>query len=726
MGTGKRKKPLYSFWIFLLILSLYTGYSLGKLDFDVVTIDNFLMKVQYALLHPFPLQTTEYTKNCIMLAVLLWLIAFLSYLSKLKNYMPGKEYGTAQYANPSKINKKLSDTKPEKNKIFSMASRMSIDTRKTRLNNNALYIGGAGTGKTMFAVTPNTLQCLSTYIFTDSKGELLRDNAYYLKSKGYTIKVLNLINMLQSDGYNPFCYIRSETDIIKLITNLIANTTPKKAMKGDPFWEKSEAMYLQALFLYVWLEYPKQNKKPNFRGVMELINMAEVPEDEGEQSELDKLIYALDNKHPALIAYNKVRRGAADTIRSIIISANSRLAFLENPEVLDILDDDEMDIPFLGTGVRNDKTKKTALFCVIPDNDKSYNFIVGMLYTQIFQELYYQADFKYSGRLPIPVMFWMDEFANVALPEDFCSLLSTMRSREISCNIIIQNLAQIKTLFKDSWETITGNCDVLVYLGGNEQSTHKYISEMLGKWTIDKRTTGESLGRNGSSSRNYDVLGRELMTPDEVRKIPNEKCLIFIRGQDPIYDLKYKTFETVEFKESRSYGEYVHLTKRNENKEGKNMDGVEYLTKTEVEYYQKEAANNPNISFVEISAEQLSNLKINEIAEINNLSEDDIKNIVNQKEFKNALSQSAKEDNLLKNKCDILEATTHSESKYKKMNLSERLMCGEYSVEQLEEAHTGIKNGLPEKVILLYFYPDYSVEKMKTMRLLTEAAILES
>lgn len=295
----------------------------------------------------------------------------------------------------------------------------------------------------------------------------------------------------------------------------------------------------------------------DFRGLLELLNLANVSEDESDSSKLDELFAKLPDDHPALVTYKKVKSGAADTMRSILISAHARLAYLQNEEILKILDQDEMDIPALGTGKDGNPERKTALFCIVPDNDKSYNFLVGILYTQIFQELYYVADHQYGGRLPVPVALWMDEFANTALPDGFLEILATCRSREISCNIIIQNLAQLKTLFKDAWETVTGNCDVLLYLGGNEQSTHKYISEMLGKVTIDKKSTGETLGNHGSSSRNYDVLGRELLTPDEIRKLDSDKCLIFIKGQDPILDVKYKTQKKNSFKLAIHLGSYL-------------------------------------------------------------------------------------------------------------------------------------------------------------------------
>ena len=342
-----------------------------------------------------------------------------------------------------------------------------------------------------------------------------------LKNNGYNVKVINLLEMDKSDCYNPFSYIREETDVVKLITNLISNTTPKGATPSDPFWEKAEGLFLQSIFYYVWLEV--QPAKRNFETVLKLLGEAEVTE-QGKASKLDVRMKFLEESsplganHPAVKQYNKCMRGAGDTVRSIIISANSRLAFLENKQVLRLLSKDELNLSDIGIGVNGDGETKTALFCVIPDSDKSYNFIIGMLYTQIFQELYYQADFNCGGRLPIHVTFMLDEFANVALPDDFCSLLSTMRSREISSIIIIQNFAQLKALFKDTWETIPGNCDTFIYLGGNEQSTHKYVSELLGKGTIDKKSSGETKGRQGSSSRNYDVLGRELFTPDEAEQ----------------------------------------------------------------------------------------------------------------------------------------------------------------------------------------------------------------
>ncbi len=316
------------------------------------------------------------------------------------------------------------------------------------------------------------------------------------------------------------------------------------------------SLYLQAVMYYVWYESPKQGKKATIREMLNLLNLAKVSDDETKKSGLDRLMDVLPDDHPAKVAYKKVVSGAADTVRSIIISAHARLAFLQNPKILNILDHDDMDIRAIGEGVYENPDRKTALFCVIPDNDKSYNFLVGVLYSQIFQELYYIADFKYGGSLPIHTAFWMDEFANVALPDDFTKIISTMRSRNISCNIILQNKAQLQALFKDEWQSIIGNADTMIYLGGNEAETHKYMTEMLGKFTVSKQSEGESLGKNGSSSHNYDVLGRELMTPDEVRRMDKRKCLVFIRGCNPIIDDKYDTLHCEGFRVMNALGEY--------------------------------------------------------------------------------------------------------------------------------------------------------------------------
>lgn len=561
------RKPNHAVFVFLFFVALYIGYCLGTLYGKDIGLDNISAMVEGALLHPLPLRITEYTKMTVISSILVWLVAYVYHIGSIKNYMPGQEYGSARIATPKEINKKLEDKNPHNNKIVSENVRISMNTRLTGLNNNMVVIGGSGSGKSFYIVKPNAYNCTSSYVFTDPKGELLRDTGNYLEAHGYRIVALNLIDMDSSDCYNPFAYIKSAEDIEKLITNLIANTTPKTASSSDPFWEKAESMLLQSLMYYVWYEYPRQGKKANFSGLLELLNKAEISDDAAQESELDQIMGMLEPDHPAYVAYHKVMVGAADTKRSILISAHSRLSRLQNPKILRILDHDEIDIPSIGEGVYRNPDRKTALFLVIPDSDKTYSFVVGLLYTQLFQELYYIADNKYDGRLPIHVAMWMDEFANIALPDSFCEIESTMRSREISCNIIIQAQAQLKSLFEKTWETIIGNADTLVYLGGNESSTHEYVSKSIGKFTIDKRSTGETLGSHGSSSRNYDVLGREIMTSDEVRKLENTKCVIFIRGFDPVIDDKYHTPDKQVFEDAMKLGPYVNRKKKDETYE---------------------------------------------------------------------------------------------------------------------------------------------------------------
>lgn len=503
--------------------------------------------------------------------------------SKNRNFMHGKEFGTARWAKPDEINQKYENKENASwNRVYSNSLRINMDGKKTRINNNVLVIGGSGVGKSFHLLTPNLYQANpnskypGSYIITDPKGELLQKNGALLREKGYVVKCLNLVPgaMEESDCFNPFEYIRSVTDIKKLISNLQANTNGADSAPSDPFWPKAEALLLQALFMIVWMEHELFDWEMNINTVIWLMSKAEIPENPKEKSELDmifdKLVtLTIDDKkkgfnHPAYIAYKKVMVGAADTKRSIVISVNARLSVFETEEVKRIMAKDELDLASIGTGlVDGRKDVKTALFCVIPDSDDTFNCIAGMMYTLLFQELYFQADFRYKGELPVPVTFWLDEFANIALPDNFLKMLTTMRSRLISCVIIIQNLAQIKGKWEKEWEEIPGNCDVSVYLGGNEQSTFEYISKNLGKRTIFKRSTGMSRGMHGSTSTNEDVLGRELMLPEEVRELDNDYCIVFVRGRKPVMDYKYKTLNDPNFKMSNELGAYLHSQRRN-------------------------------------------------------------------------------------------------------------------------------------------------------------------
>ncbi|MBQ3542081.1 MAG: type IV secretory system conjugative DNA transfer family protein [Oscillospiraceae bacterium] len=483
--------------------------------------------------NPFNIQLCEDSTRAVLILLLAYGVGLGIYISNDRNYRRREEHGSARWGIAHVVNRKYADKNWAHNKILTQNVSIGMDGRKHRRNLNVLVCGGSGAGKTRFYAKPNLMNADCSYVVLDPKGEMLRDCGEHL-SKTHDVKVIDLINMEKSHCYNPFVYLKTDNDIQRLVTNLFKNTTPKGSQSQDPFWDQAASMLLLALVFYLHYEAPEDEQ--NFPMVMEMIRAGEVREDmEDFHSPLDELFDRLEMKNPDHIAlkyYRNYRSGSAKTLKSIQITLVARLEKFNLESLAGITQTDEMDLWSIGE-------KKTVIFAVIPDNDSSFNFIVGMLYTQLFQQLYYQADQIHGGRLPVHVHFLMDEFANVALPDEFDKLLATMRSREISVSIIIQNMAQLKALFEKQWESIVGNCDEFLYLGGNEQSSHKYVSELLGKETIDTNTYGQSRGRNGSYSTNYQVSGRELMTPDEVRMLDNQYALLFIRGERPIRDFKY-------------------------------------------------------------------------------------------------------------------------------------------------------------------------------------------
>lgn len=512
-----------------LALKVAMCYSTKLKLFDMLPL------LTASLNQPLYLHLNEYSLKTVLVFLFIYACGVGIYFTSSENRRPGEEHGSAKWGNVHHIAKKYTDKKHKiNNLILSQNLALSLNAKSHRRNLNILVVGGSGAGKTRFYAKPNIMQCNTSFVIADPKGEMLRATAPLLLQRGYDVKVFNLINPSDSDGYNPFVYIRTDEDVVKLISNLIQNTTPKNAQQSDPFWEKSEIALDTALMLYLLHEAPPEEQ--NFETMMFLIeNAAAMEDDETFQSPVDILFEILEERYPEHIAVKQwkiFKQASGKTAKSILISAAVRLAAFNLPEIAKMTSYDNLDIGSLGE-------KKKAVFCVIPDNDNSFNYLVGMLYTQAFQELYYRADHKYSGELPIPVHFVMDEFANVALPDNFERVLATMRSRRISVSIIIQNMAQLKGLFKDSWESVVGNCDTFLYLGGNEQSTHEYISKMLGKETIGTQTRGITKGRNGSSNTNYQNAGRELLTLDEVRLLDNSNALIFIRGEKPIMDKKF-------------------------------------------------------------------------------------------------------------------------------------------------------------------------------------------
>lgn len=515
--------------------SLACAIQPGKNIFEI------LDRLSQILRQPFSLHYTVYTGKCFLILSFAYITGICIYYAQQKNYRRGVEHGSAKWGDVHQICRKYRDKDYVQNLLLTQNFRMSLDCYKHKRNLNVLVVGGSGAGKSRTYAIPNIMQCClsqgesvrgCSMVITDPKAELLRKTGGLLERMGYEVRVFDLINPDTSFCYNPFCYVHDDKDVLKLINNLIRNTTPKGSQASDPFWEKSETALLQALMLYLLHEAPPEEQ--NFPMIMEMLGSAQVKEEEY-QSPLDILFERLEMRKPDSIAvkqYQIYKQAAGKTAKSILISVGVRLAAFNLKEIANLTCTDELDLASIGE-------KKVALFCCIPDADTSLNYLVGMIYSNLFQTLYYVADRKYGGRLPVPVHCIMDEWPNVALPDDFDKILATMRSRAISCSIIIQNMAQMKALFKDSWESLVGNCDELLYLGGNEKEGHKYISELLGKETLDTNTYGQTKGRNGSYSTNYQQTGRELFTPDEIRLLDNRKAILFVRGERPMLDDKY-------------------------------------------------------------------------------------------------------------------------------------------------------------------------------------------
>lgn len=498
---------------------------------------------------PFFITYTPYTFKCILIFTAAYFLGIGIYESQKRNYRRGVEHGSAKWGNVSEICRRYCEKQYTNNLLLTQHFRMGLDGYKHKRNLNVLVVGGSGAGKSRTYAIPNIMQCNCSMVITDPKAELLRKTGGVLERNGYEVRVFDLINPETSWCYNPFAYVRDDKDVLKLINNLIRNTTPKGAQSSDPFWEKSETALLQALMLYLLHEAPPEEQ--NFPMIMEMLGCAQVKEDDEDyQSPLDILFERLEMRDPESIAvkqYAIYKQAAGKTAKSILISVGVRLAAFNLKQIANLTCTDELDLYSIGE-------KKVALFCCIPDADTSMNYLVGMIYSNLFQTLYYVADRKYGGRLPIPVHCIMDEWPNVALPDDFDKILATMRSRGISCSIIIQNIAQMKALFKDSYESLIGNCDEFLYLGGNEKEGHKYVSELLGKETLDTNTYGQTKGRSGSYSVNYQQTGRELLTPDEIRLLDNRKAILFIRGERPIMDDKYDLKKHVNFRYTEDGG----------------------------------------------------------------------------------------------------------------------------------------------------------------------------
>ena len=649
-----------------LPIALYFGFALSGIKTGHIDLHHLYQSYFWCLLHPKEIWF-EKSPVFILLGLLIWGIIVAEAWIKLSyNLMHGEEYGSAKWGDIFKFNQKYAASMEEieetelaklpanasnkekkevvkqlkkrdnihlQNKVLSENIRFRYKSDTLR-NNNIFVVGGSGAGKTSFFLTPNLLSLHDCNIYTDPKGSLVEEFGAWLEKQPDTrVFTLNMCEMEKSMRFNPFNYIRKKSDITKLVSNLMQNTESDKTASAsqDPFWPKAEKMFLEALFLYVWMECPKGTfdmktgkygkLDRNWRTLLVLLDEAQFGEDK-EPPKLDARMERLASKdpdHPALKAYKRYRSGPNDTVRSVIMTVNARMQPFDNEELLDVFSDDEIPLDEFGVGVDGDGKTKSNLFIVIPDDDDTYNFVPGMVYTLMFQELYRQARF-FGGKLPMDVGIWADEFANIKMPSNFEKILATCRSRGVYCVEILQSLAQIKTLFADgAWEGVIGNNDTFVYLGGNEASTFEYISKLLGKWTIDKRTNGESKGSNGSYSENYDVLGRELMMEYEIRLLPDDECIIFVRGEEPIRDKKWFPWEHKIYEEAKSCGEYKVIHKSDVDEMdgmGQDEDNCTFINEESVDYLKMQADKGDGVKVYQMDVYDLMMLDLDQVADM--------------------------------------------------------------------------------------------------------------
>lgn len=535
MNPRSRKPTDYLLWVVFFVPLLWLAVALAQARSEAGNLAQMLEILSALANAPFSVRWTENAPKLVLIVSILYPMCVIYYVTEQADLRPGGEYGTARWGNAKSLNRKYRDRRhPRSNYLFTQNVRMGMDSHKHRHNLNVMVIGGSGAGKTRFYVKPNLMQSICSYIVLDPKGEILRDLGGMFEAQGIAVTVIDLVHF--KGHYNPLVYFETDEDAMKLAHAIVHNTKPKDAVgSADQFWDNSSIMLISAIILYLLYEAPAEEQ--NLSTVMYMILNGQVSEDESYPAPLAMLFNDLEDRepdHPAVLQYKSFLLGSTKTLQSVLVTAASNLHMFNSEQFAYMTGRDETFLPELGL-------QKRVIFCVIPDNDETYNFLITMLYTQIFDQLFRLADSnpEYKGALPVHVRLMMDEFANVALPKDFKKILSVCRSRNISCDIILQSIAQLKSLFKDDWEGIVGNCDSLLYLGGNEYGTFEYLSKILGKET--ERTVSHSIGRgsHGSSSESQQKAARDLATPDEIRRMSNDDALLLLRSEDPVVDRKY-------------------------------------------------------------------------------------------------------------------------------------------------------------------------------------------
>lgn len=729
----KRKTPWWAFIIGLFILLILAYFGCGLLKLDGVTINNYQQKLLYIFTHPFRNWWTKKTPAFMSVVFVAWIMFIAYYLDQNRNYHFGVENGSEQWADVNKLSKTLRDSKNEKNNTY-LSERIAVSNNALS-NMNMLVIGGSGSYKTTSVLTPNLLLAGMTNVILDIKGDLLRKHGNYLKEHGVKVKSFNLINPEESDRYNPMQYLQKETDVIRLITNMQASVKPPDAQKGDPFWDDGVALYLQAMFFHEWLTAKEENRKPTLNNILKLVNMESKHVGDGEeddktelQLEMDRLAELHGDDYPPVRDYRKLKEGATETVRSIIIMVNAMLRLCETSALKRLFEDDDIDIPSLGLGVDGNPNKKTALFLVMPDNDQSFNFLISMFYTQLFDVLIRIADHKCHGSLPIHVRLWADEFYAGPKPTNTEVLMGTIRSRNLSIVPILQSIAQIKAVFpQEKWEVFLDNCAVMIYLGSGPAafSTHEYISKLLGEMTIDTRNDGVTTGSHGSSSLNNQRAGRGLMTPGEVKRLDRKKCLIFIEGQYPILDWKNLPFETPEWKESERLAgkegykhpvRVVYNPKTMTYRTIRNESKFQAIDKKDVAFYKEAEKTDNSIKVCEVNEEEFLYLNFN--VEPKPTEEELIQMLIQNRNEMEESKEKPESNNSKVPKFGTNKKNT--DTKQDEWNLSGSIeqciirYASRLNGEQINQILLGLEQGLTDEQVKSYF--TLPADKMKQQR----------
>lgn len=729
----KRKTPWWAFIIGLFILLILAYFGCGLLKLDGVTINNYQRKLLYIFTHPFRNWWTKKTPAFMSVVFVAWIMFIAYYLDQNRNYHFGVENGSEQWADVNKLSKTLRDSKNEKNNTY-LSERIAVSNNALS-NMNMLVIGGSGSYKTTSVLTPNLLLAGMTNVILDIKGDLLRKHGNYLKEHGVKVKSFNLINPEESDRYNPMQYLQKETDVIRLITNMQASVKPPDAQKGDPFWDDGVALYLQAMFFHEWLTAKEENRKPTLNNILKLVNMESKHVGDGEeddktelQLEMDRLAELHGDDYPPVRDYRKLKEGATETVRSIIIMVNAMLRLCETSALKRLFEDDDIDIPSLGLGVDGNPNKKTALFLVMPDNDQSFNFLISMFYTQLFDVLIRIADHKCHGSLPIHVRLWADEFYAGPKPTNTEVLMGTIRSRNLSIVPILQSIAQIKAVFpQEKWEVFLDNCAVMIYLGSGPAafSTHEYISKLLGEMTIDTRNDGVTTGSHGSSSLNNQRAGRGLMTPGEVKRLDRKKCLIFMEGQYPILDWKNLPFETPEWKESERLAgkegykhpvRVVYNPKTMTYRTIRNESKFQAIDKKDVAFYKEAEKTDNSIKVCEVNEEEFLYLNFN--VEPKPTEEELIQMLIQNRNEMEESKEKPESNNSKVPKFGTNKKNT--DTKQDEWNLSGSIeqciirYASRLNGEQINQILLGLEQGLTDEQVKSYF--TLPADKMKQQR----------